>query len=456
VLRITRFRTAAEVLLHFRAMLGTASLPICAGVLVGLILAQSAASHPHHDKTATEPKTYEFVNGQWFDGEHFLPTTFYSVNGKLTNEKPPLVDEKIDLAGGFVVPPFGEGHNHNVVQPEHLEEKIAQYLTDGIYYVKITNSIREYTDKIRAKLNLPQSLDVTFANGGLTASGGHPVKLYEEVLRKHMYGGVEKFWFNNRAYFIIDSEDDLRSKWPLILAARPDFIKTFLFYSEEFEKRRDDPAYTGRRGLDPRLLTAIVARAHQDKLRVTVHIETAADFHNALQSGVDEIAHLPGYNIPTHHPMSAFEISEEDALLAGRRGVFVVTTTILTEAKIKDLAQRQKIHKNQVRNLRLLHRHGVPIAIGSDGFEMTAAAEARHLHDLQAFDNLTLLKLWCETTPRAIFPDRKIGRLKEGYEASFLVLGGNPVADFANVGNIRRRFKQGMPLVLGSDHASVP
>jgi len=42
-----------------------------------------------------------------------------------------------------------------------------------------------------------------------------------------------------------------------------------------------------------------------------------------------------------------------------------------------------------------------------------------------------------------IFPNRRIGRLQDGYEASFLVLAGNPLSDFSQVKNIRLRFKQG-------------
>jgi imidazolonepropionase-like amidohydrolase len=56
--------------------------------------------------------------------------------------------------------------------------------------------------------------------------------------------------------------------------------------------------------------------------------------------------------------------------------------------------------------------------------------------------------MWCETTSEAIFPGRKIGRLKDGYEANFLVLAGDPLKDFANTGKIEMRFKQGELLSL--------
>jgi imidazolonepropionase-like amidohydrolase len=74
-----------------------------------------------------------------------------------------------------------------------------------------------------------------------------------------------------------------------------------------------------------------------------------------------------------------------------------------------------------------------------------------NLYQLKVFDNLTLLKVWTEANPEAIFPERKIGRLQESYEASFLVLDGDPMENFANVKNIRLRFKQGSFI---PDHAA--
>ncbi len=71
-----------------------------------------------------------------------------------------------------------------------------------------------------------------------------------------------------------------------------------------------------------------------------------------------------------------------------------------------------------------------------------------YLHRLGVFTNLEMLKIWAEDTPQTIFLDRSIGHLREGYEASFLVLNGNPLTDFAQIKNIRLRFKQGTPIVL--------
>ena len=59
---------------------------------------------------------------------------------------------------------------------------------------------------------------------------------------------------------------------------------------------------------------------------------------------------------------------------------------------------RLAVRSMLVQNLQVLRKHHIPIAIGSDSFRQTALAEALSLAKLQAFDNLSLLKMWCEVT----------------------------------------------------------
>jgi imidazolonepropionase-like amidohydrolase len=383
---------------------------------------------------------------------------FYTADGRLRKEKPAHVDTIIDLTGGFVIPPFGEAHNHNVEGRWNIDSVIQTYLQAGVFYVKNPNNIPDFSDQIRDKINRPTSIDVVFANGGLTASGGHPSGLYEHMLRTLRYepavGPLPEGWFNGRAFFLIDTEADLQEKWPQILARKPDFIKTYLADAEDFEKNRDNLDPQVRTGLNPTLLPVIVAQAHAEGLRVTTHVETAMDFHYAVAAGVDEIAHLPGFFLQSPEHASRAQIAEEDATRASAQGITVVTTTRLShtwhggaQAHGSGPAHANEqlvaiVEEYQKRNLRLLHGHGVTLAIGSDHDE-TSLPEAMNLLRLGVFDHLTLLKMWAETTPQAIFPNRAIGALEEGREASFLVLACNPITDFSCVENIQLRVKQG-------------
>jgi imidazolonepropionase-like amidohydrolase len=79
----------------------------------------------------------------------------------------------------------------------------------------------------------------------------------------------------------------------------------------------------------------------------------------------------------------------------------------------------------------------------------TSVAEAFLLRELGVFTDGEILRMWCETTPRSIFPERRIGRLDDDFEASFLVLGGNPLEDLNHTRNILLRVKQGERLIVG-------
>ena len=401
-------------------------------------------------------RNYAFINGRWFDGKSFEPRTLYSVDGRFTTRKPARVDRTLDLAGTWVVPPFAEAHNHNIdgVSEERDRRAIQKYVADGVFYVKIQGNF-PLSDELRGRLpiNRPDGPDVALAQTFLTAAGGHPIFLHENILMgQGYYPGLTKEMLKDKLYFTVDSEADLERKWPLILALRPDFIKTNLWASDEFEKRKDDPAYSGRKGLDPRLLQKIVARAHADKLRVSVHVTNAADFHHAVAAGADEITHLPlagpfaGDTTPT-------PISAEDAKLAAKRGVVVITTVaLLTRRQLaipggpvigQPEDRRAELRRLQAADLKLLLESGVAVAIGSDNVADSSVKEFEYLGQLGVYANLTLLKMWTEVTAKTIFPRRKIGALREGYEASFLALEGDPLEDLQNVRRIKMRFKQG-------------
>ncbi|NJL75418.1 MAG: hypothetical protein HC892_10710 [Saprospiraceae bacterium] len=185
-----------------------------------------------------------FTNGQWFNGKGFESKVVYSVDGYFTKRKPSYIDTTINLTNLYIVPPFAEAHNHNIGTgvEERDRKAIQHYLADGIFYVKIQGNLpMSDTAKQTLYLNRPDGLDVSFAQGSLTATGGHPSFLVNEILlRQGYFPGYTKATLKDHRYFTIDSEADLKQKWPVILQQKPDFIKTFLLFSDEYEKRKND------------------------------------------------------------------------------------------------------------------------------------------------------------------------------------------------------------------------
>ena len=140
---------------------------------------------------------YEFTNGRWFDGKGFTSKTFYSIGGYLSSRRPTRIDSVVDLKGKYVVPPFGEAHNHNV-EGSNVDAVIRRYLEAGIFYVKNPNSLPRTTQPVISKVNTPTSIDAVFARGGLTAAGGHPLPLVKRNIDRGNWteaDGESAFYF---------------------------------------------------------------------------------------------------------------------------------------------------------------------------------------------------------------------------------------------------------------------
>jgi len=401
---------------------------------------------------ATQGPTVEFSGGKWFDGETFGAKTFYSENGMLTSARPSHVDSILDLAGKFVVPPFADAHVHNLADPKEIDGDIRDDLADGVFYAMEMDPSREISPDVLARVNRADSVDVVYTQGLVTPSWGVMADMYALLARMGRFGERKTLSrVDGREVFIIDNLDELQMKWPSLAAKNHDFIKVIVAFSEEEAKRRGNvhygakpPEYSAKPGITPEVLRNLVERAHTGGLRVAAHIETAADFRLALDSGVDIIAHLPAaWQIGpktgfTDNMLDHWKLLPEDAHRAATNGV-VVVTTIVKDPGDADGAKYREVY---LHNLQLLARYGARIAIGTD-MRGSVSEEVLYISSLGVFDNRELLNMLTQTTPQAIFPSRKIGSLREEYEASFLALNANPLDDLQNVKHISIRVKQG-------------
>ena len=408
--------------------------------------------------TAQTPKTFKFINGNWFDGKDFKRTVFYSVNGVFVQKRPAQIDQTIDLKNGFVVPPFADAHCHHFDGAYNVAEQIAMYLRDGVFYAKVQTDVRSGALAVADKVNKPISVDVSYAHGALTHTYGHGIEIYEG-LALGFYGDMQKYndniakiaasrIRNDDAYYIIDTAEDLDKKWPQIIEGKPDFLKIYLLHSEDFaEKQKNIPNIRlGSIGLDPKLVPTIVQKAHAAGLRVSAHIDTVTDYRIALNGGVDEMAHMPGYYVGLDEQSSKYLLTDKDAQDAARRGLWIIPAPLFNQTTSEK--ERKKTDAVLLNNFRLLKKYWVKIAFGSDRYGSTPLDDVFYVANLGVFNNRELLKIWCQNTPQTIFPNRKIGFLRAGYEASFVVLENNPLADFTAVKNISFRFKQGFVIEL--------
>jgi amidohydrolase family protein len=367
----------------------------------------------------------KFEHGLWWNGRAFEPKTYYSVDNILRERYDGSDVRTIDLEGRFIIPPYADAHNHVLGDGMNVDQEARQYLRLGIFYVKNPNSSSRLSAPVRERLNKVETVDVAYAFGGITAPGGHPIPLYASIAGHGPFAGWTAAEMADQTWFAVASEDDLAKKWPLILAAKPDFIKTYL---------------DGERALDPKLLASIVRRAHAAGLKVTTHIGSAEDFRRAVRAGSDELAHLP-----------LERITAGDAAAAARAHVTVVTTT-LSHRPTNGIADLDAIFRD---DLQLLSDAGVRIVLGTDNGERTVLDEADNVRRLTRWPAAAMLNMLTRDTPAQIFPSRKIGRLAAGYEATFLALDADPTRDSSALRRVAMRVKQGHVIEVPPEIPSV-
>jgi len=390
-------------------------------------------------------RTYELRRGHWLTDSGFADRTVWVVGSTFRFAPPTRVDSVIDLHGGYVVPPFGEAHNH-WLEAAHVRTYIARYLLDGVFYVRDLGTSPTIRRSIDSLVNRPTSVDYITAGPGLTGPGGHPLEVVEQLVG---IGAITKPATTEEMeqyVFVVTDSADVDRDWPKLLRNHPALVKVFIIYSAEYARRRDDARFGTRRGIDPALVPGIVRRAHAAGLQVAAHIETVADFRVAVAAGVDDIAHIPFYDDSLG--AARFLLTPADARAAAARGIRVSTTISWSAKEGPDdtTAARRRGRDVVRRNLETLRAAGVHLLVGSDQFRHSSAQEAHALAATGVFTPMELLRLWATATPRAIFPQRRVGRLADGYEASLLVLDADPTHDFAATGRIRLRMKQGVVL----------
>jgi imidazolonepropionase-like amidohydrolase len=449
----------------FMPSLSSSRIAFLLFLLVALITGGGGLGATAQSSTSSE-RTVVYENGHVWDGGGFVNRPLVVRDGQFV-DAPTEADTTVDLNGGYVIPPFGDAHTHNLGAGGISIRMEEMYLRQGIFYAAdltnphsaITREL-DYLDpprSIREHFGREQTLDVAYTLGGLTATGSHPAPIMERI-----YGDdVDSTWsLAGDAYWFLDTRADVREKWPRYIAQGPDLVKVYLMdvgrKLDAGDAERGDRAGCGF-GLCPEELRAVVQRAHKAGKRVSAHVNTAADVRLALEAGVDELAHLPlgndGISVEDSAP---YRLRNSTIQRIGEKNMVVVPTALLMVEDVETFPAdtlREEIAL-QRRQVRALHKAGAHLALSGHNWRTTALREATYFHTHEFFDARTLLRLWTTTTSQAIFPDRQIGRLTPGYEASFLVLPKNPIEDFGAVREVRRRIKQGHRLALPQSEGS--
>lgn len=413
---------------------------VLAGVLVSA-MCRGAAAAPGEDVTLWE-------RARVWDGRGFVERTLAVRGDRIVAARGVGAGaRRIDVAGRLIVPAYANAHCHIT---NANREWADDFLRDGIYYVWNPNSV-VIAPAVKGFYGRPDTPILKIAMGGVTERGGHPEKLYVDVLGKYVYPGHDRAWFVGNAFHYGETPAEIDAALDTLVAQGADFVKAYLLHSEDWARRHGNRAFYGQTGLNPANMRYLVRAARRRGLKVAVHVETAADARVAARAGAAMLAHVPGYEGAEID--GSDRLTAADARLIAARRMVVVPTFDLGPDNLKAAAESgapaptaAQLNETQRSNLALLKAAGVPVLMGTDGFG-PIVGEARRWVAIGAMTHAEAAAAVFATGSK-LFPERRVGCLAEGCEADFLVLGADPTLDVGNLGAIERRVKAGRELVV--------
>jgi len=387
-------------------------------------------------------KTYEYRNGSWYNGTDFTNATWYVAKGNFSKKAPAKIDSIIDLGGRWVVPPMADVECSSLAGNPSASNSLKMYWEEGTFYLQILENTQEGRAAVQGLLNKPGAPDAIFGNGAITCSMGYPFLKYEgpaQGVRNPQQWGAkyDKIKTGRKmlgdGYWFIDNKDALDVNWDKIKAQKPGVIGIYLLDAEKNGGKEG-------KGLTPDMAKAIVKKAHKADLRVYAHVETAADLQLGLKLGVDGFANLPGFNWDGSGDVKKYELSDDDLKKLAKKDIPVVP--LFSHAQTT--APAPAVTTFHTTTFKRLLDNNVFVVLGSDDLQRTGRAELAYWFNLGTLEYGKILKILCENSPRAIFPKRKIGKIEDGYEASFLVLDDNPLVNIMKLRAISFKVKNGV------------
>lgn len=426
-----------------------------------LAVIASACAGPRETPPQAPPSSEvtEYHGGRVFTGERFVEaslcvaeTTLVACDG--------AQGTRVDLEGGYVIPPLADAHTHHFDGPYTVGWQRQAYLEAGVFYALTLTAPTRGVLEIRDRLSGPKNVDVASSLGGITGPDSHPAEIYEALALgartyEEQVARAAEIRASRRAaddaYYVVETTGDVDEKWALLSASQPDIVKVFLRSSERYDEGYGKWGPGG--GIDPQLLPRLRELASEADLRLAVANSSVADFRASLAARADLVTHLPCYQDSMSDPESPYYavdtpqeclLEADDARAAALIGMGSV---LITSEWSKD---RPPVYVEwEKHNVGLLEAAGAPLGIGSNAYGSTVVDGLVAGAEKGFFPPARLLRLATRDTARLIFPDRELGCLEPGCEASFLVLDGNPIEDFSRVREIRLRVKDGEVLSPG-------
>ncbi len=425
------------------------------GLLVGIL---GAAVLPH----AAGAQDIAFENAHVVDpAQRVIRTgTIHVRDGRIVGVVDRLpagfAGERIDLAGGYVIPGLVDAHTHAFgnMSPAGAPQFLGPL---GVARMNLYAGVTAFLDLFsaedmifgarEAQRTAAQPAARIFAAGPcLTATNGHCSE----------YGVPTR---------LVNSPAEANREVDALAAKKPDVVK--LVY--------DNQTYGGRTmpTVNRETMEAVVAAARRNGLKTVIHVGTWTDVREAVLAGASAVTHTPGpdpmpadlpalmlergtVHIPTLAVQSELARILDDPALLDDPLLVAVTTEPLragyraardsVPARTRSfLDWQRRITAANREAVATLARAGVPMLTGTDGGNLgvfqgfSVHREMELLVDagLSAWDALR-----AATTNAAAFLEQPWG-FATGDEATFVVLEASPIDDIRNTRRIRTVVQRG-------------
>jgi imidazolonepropionase-like amidohydrolase/ABC-type multidrug transport system permease subunit len=410
------------------------------------------------------------------DGRHIPNGAVLLKNGKIDRifeTPPPEKDVKADVleaAGKTLLPGLMDAHVHLMLQggvlpsykdfkpEESVERELAAYLYSGVIAVKSAGDPPSLLERPRVLVAKGEKLGAELFITGktFTAAGGYGTE-YLKSIPEASRALVEQQTLN-----LPKTPEEARRLVAEIQQAGLDGVKILL--------------ETGQSGalfnrLDLNIVKAICGQAHEDHLSVAIQTGDARDVADAVAAGATVIEHgsardaIPDEVFATmakkgvaYNPMlsgieAALELREGHSGLLDRtlvqqvapEGLIKATKALLKSPKPSPVTIDMDIAAG---NLRRAWKAGVILVTGSDaGNFLIVHGPAIH-RELQLWvragiPTATALQAATANTARLFGIDERTGRIRPGFDASLLLVDGNPLEDINATERISAVFFKG-------------
>jgi imidazolonepropionase-like amidohydrolase/ABC-type multidrug transport system permease subunit len=374
---------------------------------------------------------------------------------------PGLIDVHVHLGAPGVIPESDKDYDPK----KNLDRALEAYLYSGVTAVRSTGDFLDEILKARERFAEGQKLGAElFLCGPLfTAEGGHGTEYFANAPAFVKQMSAEQF------VRLPKTPDEAKRQVDALKARGVDAIKAVL--------EAGAGAVLFNR-LDLALLNAIAQQAHADGLPITVHTGEARDVKDAVAAHVNGIEHgsardrIPDETFalmvkqgiaydPTLSVMEAFQDLKEGKMDLLDRSLVaqVVPPKVLQNTKQK-LASSEgqkglaKLKEYPVDltiaedNLLRAYRAGVLVVVGSDSGNMMVVHGPAVHREMQLWVKAGIpaeaaLAGATANAAKALRVDNRLGYIRKGYDATLLLVDGNPLQDISATEHISGVFFKG-------------